>query len=116
MVWNKVILPDTRTIELDRMVGLDGAGKSGSEGSVDNHWGKMFLSASLSSLMNLGSISAPSEEASLAQKLLGGAGKTAYSVADKVVEKGMDVPPTIEVKAGTKLRIFVKKRIVMPIS
>ena len=45
MVWNRIILPDTSSLTLDNLVGIDPAGYAGLEGEVDRHWGRIFAGA-----------------------------------------------------------------------
>lgn len=54
MVWTRLILPDTSSIVLDRLQGLDGAGQAGLEDGVDRHWGRLLAGAAVSTLLGVG--------------------------------------------------------------
>ncbi|MCU8063507.1 conjugal transfer protein TrbI, partial [Shewanella sp. SM55] len=54
VVWNRVILPDTSSFQLDKLVGTDPAGYSGLEDGVDWHWDRVFAGAALSTLLGIG--------------------------------------------------------------
>ncbi len=54
MVWNRIILPDTSSLTLDNLVGTDPAGYAGLEDEVDQHWGRIFAGAALTTLLGIG--------------------------------------------------------------
>ena len=55
LVWTRLIMPNGRSIVLERQPGADTAGYSGLEDEVDNHWGALFKAALLSTLLGVGS-------------------------------------------------------------
>lgn len=54
LVWNRLILPDGRSIVLERQPGADAGGYSGLEDEVDHHWLKLFQAAALSTILGVG--------------------------------------------------------------
>src|SRR5580692_1407581 len=55
LVWNRLIMPNGRSIVLERQPGADPEGYAGLEDEVDNHWGTLFKAAILSTLLSVGS-------------------------------------------------------------
>ena len=55
LVWNRLIMPNGRSIVLERQPGADPEGYAGLEDQVDNHWGMLFKAAILSTLLSVGS-------------------------------------------------------------
>ena len=55
LVWTRLILPNGKSIVLERQPGADTAGYSGLEDQVDDHWGALFKAALLSTLLSVGS-------------------------------------------------------------
>ena len=51
LVWTRLIMPNGRSIVLERQPGADTAGYAGLEDEVDNHWGELFKAAALSTLL-----------------------------------------------------------------
>jgi type IV secretion system protein TrbI len=51
LVWTRLIMPNGRSIMLERQPGADTAGYAGLEDEVDNHWGALFKAALLSTLL-----------------------------------------------------------------
>ena len=54
LVWNRLIMPNGRSIVLERQPGADTKGYAGLEDEVDNHWGTLFKAAILSTLLSVG--------------------------------------------------------------
>ena len=55
LVWTRLIMPNGRSIVLERQPGADTAGYAGLEDEVDNHWSALFKAALLSTLLGVGS-------------------------------------------------------------
>ena len=45
LVWTRLIMPNGRSIVLERQQGADAEGYSGLEDEVNNHWGELFKAA-----------------------------------------------------------------------
>jgi type IV secretion system protein VirB10 len=54
LVWTRLILPDTSSVALDRLPGIDPAGYAGLEDGVDWHWDRILAGAALSTLLGVG--------------------------------------------------------------
>jgi type IV secretion system protein TrbI len=54
LVWTRLIMPNGRSIVLERQQGTDAGGYSGLEDEVDNHWAKLFKAALLSTILGVG--------------------------------------------------------------
>src|SRR5438128_5878 len=54
LVWTRLIMPNGRSIVLERQQGADAGGYSGLEDEVDNHWGELFKAALLSTVLGVG--------------------------------------------------------------
>jgi type IV secretion system protein TrbI len=52
--WTRLILPDGRSITLERQPAGDAAGFAGLEDKVDEHWGGLAKAAGLSTLLSFG--------------------------------------------------------------
>jgi type IV secretion system protein VirB10 len=55
LVWTRLIMPNGRSIVLERQQGADVGGYSGLEDKVDNHWGELAKAALLSTAPSVGS-------------------------------------------------------------
>ena len=67
-------MPDGMSIVLERQPGADTQGYAGLEDEVDNHWGKLFQAAVLSTLLSVGAEAGTSQnENNLVQAIRSGA-------------------------------------------
>ena len=70
LVWTRLILPNGRSIVLERQPGADPQGFAGLEDEVDHHWGRLAAAAALSTLLGVGAeLGATSAENNLLQAL-----------------------------------------------
>ncbi|MBP7600429.1 MAG: TrbI/VirB10 family protein [Thermoflexales bacterium] len=121
IVWSRLIMPNGDEVALDE-VGSDPSGAAGIKGEVDNHWGDVFGAAALGTMINVGV--ATTEEPQLTYNGIGaisrdpvdaaiadGVQRSAGGVTNRVVDRGLAIPPTIRVGAGTRISIIVTRRI-----
>ena len=71
LVWNRLIMPNGRSIVLERQPGADTEGYAGLEDEVDNHWGMLFKAAILSTLLSVGSEAGMSGDNKLSRRRSG---------------------------------------------
>ena len=64
LAWNRLIMPNGRSIVLERQPGADAEGYAGLEDGVDHHWGELFKAAALSTLLSIGSQAGSSRDES----------------------------------------------------
>jgi type IV secretion system protein TrbI len=55
LVWTRLIMPNGRSIVLERQSGADTQGFAGLEDQVDYHWLRLFAAAALSTVLGVGS-------------------------------------------------------------
>lgn len=120
IIWSRLIMPDGDEVMLDE-IGADPSGAAGVEGEVDDHWGEVFGAAALGTLINIGV--ATTEEPQLTYGGIGvsrdpldaaitnGVQRSASGVTNRVVDRGLSIPPTIRVGAGTRITVIVTRRV-----
>ena len=116
VVWTRMILPDGRSIDLDRLVGTDAAGQSGFADRVDNHTGKLLMAGLLSTLFGVGANAATTgggDNSDIAYAIRESAGRSVETAGDKIVGRQLDVAPTITVRAGARVRVLVSRDLVL---
>lgn len=114
LVWNRLIMPNGRSIVLERQPGADPEGYAGLEDQVDNHWGMLFKAAILSTLLSVGSEAGTSDtENSLVQAIRQGASQSFSQVGQQVVGRSLNVQPTITIRPGFPVRVLVTHDLVL---
>ncbi len=114
LVWTRLILPDGRSIVLDRLPGADAAGNGGLQDGVDNHWGQLFKAAALSSILGIGTqIGSGSNENGLVQALRQGPADTLNQAGQQVIGRSLNIAPTLTIRPGYLVEVLVHKDLVL---
>jgi type IV secretion system protein VirB10 len=108
LAWTRLILPSGHSITLERQPGADAAGYAGLEDGVDNHWGKLFRAAMLSTLLSVGAEAGTGQnENNLAQAIRAGAANSFGQTGQQIVEHELNIQPTLMVRPGFPVRVMV---------
>ena len=118
VAWQRLIRPDGVSLQMGNMNGVDPQGASGYAGSVDEHWWDYAKGIGLMLLFSVidGQIQYSMKEANTQ-----GATDVANSLTAAVDQVGsqytsnvMNIQPTITVKQGSKVQVFVNSDLIMP--
>ena len=114
LAWDRLILPDGRSIVLERQPGADAAGYAGLQDRVDQHWANMLKAAAISTLLGIGSeMATNNNNSSLVQALRYGTRDTINQTGQQIVRRQLDVPPTLTIRPGYPLRIVITRDLVL---
>ncbi|MBL6938222.1 MAG: TrbI/VirB10 family protein [Alphaproteobacteria bacterium] len=114
VVWNRLILPNGKSIVLQRQPGTDTEGYAGLEDEVDNHWGTLFEAAALSTILSVGSEAGTSDsENSLVQAIRQGASQSFNQAGEQVVGRSLNVQPTINIRPGFPVNVLVTRDLIL---
>jgi type IV secretory pathway VirB10-like protein len=113
LVWTRLILPDGRSLVLERLPGADAAGYAGLQDRVDRHWWGVAQAAALSTLLNIGAEVATDDSDKLAAAFRDGAQDTIGAVAQEIVRQQLAIPPTLTIRPGFPLRVIVTRDLVL---
>lgn len=114
VVWTRLILPDGRSLDLGRMVATDGSGASGLADRVDNHWGSIVKAGMLSTLFGIGTELGNTGDDAIADAIRDSAGQTIGRAGDRIVERQLQIQPTITIRPGARVRVLVSRDIRLP--
>ena len=112
LVWTRLIFPDGRSLVLERQPGADAAGYAGLEDRIDNHWARILRAAGLSTLLAVGAELSLDEEDRLARALRDGALDTINEAGQRIVQRQLEVPPTLTIRPGFPVRVIVTRDLV----
>lgn len=112
IVWTRIIYPNQQSVDLARMVGVDGKGTSGTAGTVNNHYDKvamgLFMSTALGAGVRMTQGKYDPNTASMSQELGNSLAQETASLGNKIADKMLAIKPTITVPMGEKLNVFVE--------
>jgi type IV secretion system protein VirB10 len=114
VIWQRIVLPGGASIELDNFTATDAAGYAGVADSVDFHTWRVLGGIGLSTLLGVGTqLTFGTSEADLVRALRESAQQNADRAGQRIVERNLDIQPTIRVRPGFPLRVLVHKDIVL---
>jgi len=117
LVWTRLIMPNGRSIVLERQLGADAEGYSGLEDEVDNHWGELFKAALLSTVLGvgaeLGSGADTGNNTAILQALRLGAANSLNQAGQQVVRRNLNIQPTLRIRPGFPVRVIVNRDLVL---
>lgn len=120
VVWTDIIFPNGSTLQIGGMTGTDSEGYGGFNDKVNNHYAKTFGSAILVAIIGTGIDMAVPESSTLAtQDTASDAARRNFAetfgrVAERTVDRNLDVQPTLEIRPGYKFNVLVDQDIVFP--
>jgi type IV secretory pathway VirB10-like protein len=118
VAWNRIIMPNGRSINIGSMTGADLAGASGLQDQTDGHFWQLAKGVVLSTLFSVGAASAQDAGARSSGGLVinsatSGVSNEAQQVGQRITERDLNRQPTIRVRAGWPLRVIVNKDMIL---
>ena len=132
IAWQRLIFPNTSSMDLPQMPGADQGGYSGFTDEVNNHYLRTFGTAAVMSLISAGQMvgqmatfggggtygpygySQPNQWAMASQTAGSAASGQFGSVGQQMIGQGMNRPPTIEIRPGYQFNVMVTEDLVFP--
>ncbi|RYZ11443.1 MAG: TrbI/VirB10 family protein [Alphaproteobacteria bacterium] len=119
IVWQRLIMPDGAERALNELA-VSPNGAAGVSGKIDNHWGDVFGAAALGTLINVGVATTEDPQITFSgigavsrdpvdQAIQDGVQRNASTVTNRVVDRGLAIPPTIRVQAGARISVIVTR-------
>ncbi|TIU52024.1 MAG: TrbI/VirB10 family protein [Mesorhizobium sp.] len=114
LVWQRILLPDGSSAEIDNLPASDTAGYAGLEDKVDFHTWQMIKGVALATLLGVGTeFSLGENESDLVKAIRESAQQNASRAGQRITEKNLNIQPTIVVRPSWPLRVIVHKDIVL---
>ncbi len=113
LVWNRLLLPNGRSLVLERQPGADAEGYAGLEDRVDYHWWDLAKAAALSTLLGVGAELATDDGNRLVQAIRDGGQSTINDAGQQIVRRQLNVAPTLTIRPGFPVRVIVTRDLVL---
>jgi type IV secretion system protein VirB10 len=114
VVWQRVIMPDGSSVLIDNLPATDTAGYSGLEDQVDYHTWQLLKGVVLSTLLGVGTQATfGSQQGNLVQAIQQSAQENVNRAGQRIVEKNLNLQPTLTIRPGWPLRVVVHKDLVL---
>jgi type IV secretory pathway VirB10-like protein len=118
LVWTRLIMPNGRSVVLERLQGADSGGYAGLEDEVDQHWGELSKAALLSTVLGVGAelgagADAGNGNSTIIQALRRGAVDSLNQTGQQVVRRNLNIQPTLTIRPGFPVRVMVTRDLVL---
>jgi type IV secretion system protein VirB10 len=118
-VWTRVRFPNGSSLNLEGMPGTDLSGYAGVGDQVDNHGWRLAKGVVLGSLLGVaaqqsygGGLS--TSNPSLGQLAAAGTAQNINNAGQQLVQKNLQVQPTLMIRPGQRVAVFVTKDLILP--
>jgi type IV secretion system protein TrbI len=114
VVWQRIIMPDGTSVVIDNLPATDTGGYAGLSDQVDLHTWTLLKSVALGTVLGVGSqLAVGSSDNDLIKALQQSTQSTTNRAGQRLVERQLNVQPTVTVRPGWPLRVIVHKDIVL---
>jgi type IV secretion system protein TrbI len=114
VVWQRLIRPDGSSMVINNLPATDEGGYAGLEDRVDFHTWSLLKGIGLATLLGVGSeLTLGNSQNDLVSALEQSAIKNTDQAGQSLVQRQLDVQPTLTVRPGWPLRIIVHKDLVL---
>ena len=118
VAWNLLIRPDNYRVQLGNMNGVDAQGASGNKGQVNNHpfetLKAMGMIAMFSIIQTEVTNTIDSQKNEYIQNSLTDVYAEASKLSNKILDKALDIQPTIRIKQGTEIKLITNIPLELP--
>jgi len=114
LVWQRIIMPDGTSIQIDNLPAADPSGYSGLEDDVDYHTWTLLKGVAMSTLLGVGTQATfGSANSNLVEAIRESTQESTNQAGQQIVEKDLSVQPTIKIRPGWPLRVILNKDLIL---
>jgi type IV secretory pathway VirB10-like protein len=114
LVWQRIVMPDGSSIEIDNLPATDTAGYAGLEDKVDFHTWQLIKGVALATLLGVGTeLSFGENESDLVKAIRESTQQNVSQAGQRITEKNLNIQPTVTIRPGWPLRVVVHKDLVL---
>ena len=117
VAFHRLIMPDGYSVDLDQFHGLDQIGEEGLKDKVNNHYLQIFgTSIALGVIAGAAEISQGGGvyAGSGPQVFTNGAASSVSQSATTVLDRFMQIPPTITIREGHRVKVYITQDMLLP--
>jgi len=114
VVWQRIVLPDGSSIQIDNLPATDTRGYAGLSDQIDYHTWTLLKGIAMSTLLGVGTqASFGTSQSNLVEAIRQSTQESTNQAGQRIVEKDLDMQPTLKVRPGWRLDVIVHKDLVL---
>ena len=115
VVWQRIIMPDGSSVVIDSLPATDTGGYAGLADQVDLHTWQLLKGVALATVLGVGSelVFGGSGDSDLIRALQLSTQSTTNRAGQRLIERHLNVQPTMSVRPGWPLRVIAHKDIIL---
>jgi type IV secretion system protein TrbI len=118
LCWNRLVLPNGDSMDLQCMPAADLKGAAGLADEVDEHWWRILKGATVATLLSVGTAYAAGDTAAynptVGQVVARSASGEIGTVGAQLTRNNLSIQPTITVRPGFSVNVIVTKDMIVP--
>ncbi len=114
LVWTRLILPNGRSVVLERQPAADPQGFIGLEDEVDQHWDRLVMGAVLSTVIGIGAeLGSNANDSAIASALRQGSSNSLSQTGQQITQRNLNIQPTLTIRPGFPVRVITNRDLVL---
>jgi type IV secretion system protein VirB10 len=113
VIWQRIILPDGSSVNIDNMPAADPAGYAGLQDQVDFHSWQLLKGVAISTLLGIGSDLQFSGNGGLVEAIRQSGTQNVSRAGDQLTARTLDIQPTITIRPGAPVRLLVDRDLII---
>lgn len=114
LVWQRIILPNGSSVQIENLPATDASGYAGLADKVDFHTWQLLKGVVLSTMLGVGTeLSFGDRESDLVRAIEMSTQQNVNRAGQRITEKNLNIQPTITVRQGWPLRVIVHKDLIL---
>lgn len=112
VIWDRLIFPNGSSIQISAP-GADIQGYAGLSDRTDHHWDRVFVAAGLATILGIGAELGSNNDDEIARAIRDGAGQSFNQAGQRVVDRNLNIQPTIRIRPGWPVRVIVTRDLIL---
>jgi type IV secretion system protein VirB10 len=115
VVWQRIIMPDGSSMQIDNLPATDAQGYSGLKDDVDYHTWALLKGVGISTLLGIGTQLSlgGTQQSDLVTAIRQSTQDSVNQAGQQLTQKNLNIQPTTKVRPGWPLRVIVHKDLVL---
>jgi type IV secretion system protein VirB10 len=113
VIWQRLILPNGGSVQLDNMPATDSSGYAGVADKVNFHTWTLLKGVAIATMLGVGTELTIDGESDLVEAIRESSQTNTARASDQITQRNLDIQPTITIRPGAPVRLLVTRDLVM---